>query len=66
MKEAGEHYLGDGLYVSFDGYQIRLRAPRSGGDHEVFLEPPVLEAFLAYAKEIRGDRPPPDRGRTKR
>ena len=33
-----ETYLGDGLYASFDGYQVRLRAPRDGVDHEVFLE----------------------------
>jgi hypothetical protein len=26
-----ETYLGDGAYASFDGYQIRLRAPRSEG-----------------------------------
>jgi hypothetical protein len=43
-------YLGDGLYASFDGYQFCLRAPRDGGDHVVFLEPPVLAAFDAYRK----------------
>lgn len=47
-----EEYLGDGLYASFDGYQIRLRAPRDHGDHEVYLEPPVLKAFLEYAMQI--------------
>jgi len=26
-----EVYLGDGLYASFDGYAIRLRAPRIDG-----------------------------------
>ena len=42
-----EVYLGDGLYCSFDGYQIRLRAPREGGDHEIFLEPGLtLQAFF--------------------
>jgi hypothetical protein len=44
-----EVYLGDGLYASFDGYQIRLRAPRDGGDHEVFLEDGLtLQAFLEF------------------
>jgi len=33
-----ETYLGDGLYASWDGWQVRLRAPREHGDHEVFLE----------------------------
>lgn len=41
-------YLGDGLYASDDGYAITLRAPRAGGDHEVVLEPAVLDAFLRF------------------
>lgn len=44
-----ELYLGDGLYASFDGWQIRLRAPRDGGDHEVFLEPDIFEALASFA-----------------
>ena len=44
-----ETYLGDGLYASWDGYQIRLRAPRDGGDHEVFLEDGLtLQAFFEF------------------
>jgi hypothetical protein len=43
-----ENHLGDGLYASFDGFQVRLRAPREGGDHEVFLEQSTLQAFLQY------------------
>jgi len=45
-----EVYLGDGLYASFDGWQIMLRAPRLNGDHFVALEPSVyraLENFVA-------------------
>jgi hypothetical protein len=54
-----ETYLGDGLYCSFDGYQIRLRAPREHGDHEVFLEAETLQAFLQFLDELpikRGQR----------
>ena len=48
-----ERYLGDGLYVSFDGYQVRLRAPRyETSDHIVFMEPGVLDAFLAWSREL--------------
>lgn len=47
-----ETYLGDGLYVSSDGYQIKLRAPRMGGDHEIFLEPDVLKSFLDYVDKL--------------
>lgn len=44
-----EVYLGDGLYASFDGWQIRLRAPRENGDHEVFLEDGLtLQAFFEF------------------
>lgn len=48
-----EIYLGDGLYASTDGYQIKLRAPRMGGDHEIFLEPSVLKSFLNYAERLK-------------
>ena len=49
---AEETYLGDGLYASFDGWQIRLRAPRIEGDHEVFLEPATLDAFKRYIAKV--------------
>jgi hypothetical protein len=53
-----ETYLGDGLYASWDGYQIRLRAPRDGGDHEVFLEDGLtLQAFFEFLDAL------PKRGR---
>lgn len=50
-----ETYLGDGLYAHFDGYHIRLRAPRENGDHEVALEPPVFDALLEYRERIYAD-----------
>jgi hypothetical protein len=50
---SGETYLGDGLYCSFDGYQIILRAPREGGDHYVALEPQVYEALTAFVATLR-------------
>lgn len=46
-------YLGDGLYVSFDGYQIRLWTERATGTHEVFLEPGTLQNFLRYVEVTR-------------
>ena len=47
-----EVYLGDGLYASFDGWQIMLRAPREGGDHYVALEPAVYKALLRYVARL--------------
>jgi hypothetical protein len=48
-----EEYLGDGLYVYWDGWQIRLRAPRENGDHMVFLEPLVLMELEKYIRRIK-------------
>lgn len=46
-----ETYLGDGLYASFDGFMITLRAPRGPeGDHWVGLEPAVYFALITYAR----------------
>lgn len=50
MTRPVEEYLGDGLYVSFDGFAFWLRAPRENGDHMVALEPRELRAFLEYVK----------------
>ena len=46
-----ETYLGDGLYASFDGYAITLRAPRENGDHVVVLEPDVYKAMIDFYAE---------------
>jgi hypothetical protein len=51
MKE-GERYLGDGLYASFDGWQVILRAPREHGDHYVALEPEVMMSFRRYLEAL--------------
>jgi hypothetical protein len=48
-----ETYLGDGLYASFDGFTIWLRAPREGGDHYVALEPLILSAFLQFVEQLK-------------
>jgi hypothetical protein len=52
QKYSRESYLGDGLYVHFDGYQFWLRAPREYGDHEVALEPPVFDELLKYRAQV--------------
>jgi hypothetical protein len=55
MERPKETYIGDGVYASYDGYYIWLRAPREQGDHEIGLERPVLEALIRYAKRITGE-----------
>jgi hypothetical protein len=46
-----ETHLGDGLYASFDGHQINLRARRNGGDHWLELKPDVFDALLQFHAE---------------
>lgn len=41
----GETYIGDGLYFAIDSGMVRLRAPRFGGDHVIYMEPQVLVEF---------------------
>ena len=51
------HYLGDGLYVDFDGYQIKLYAHDGlRATNVVYLEPRVLEQFFRYVEELKGKR----------
>jgi hypothetical protein len=50
MKQPDETYLGEGLYVSFDGFQFCLRAPRKDGDDVIYLDPTVTLAFNAYVE----------------
>jgi hypothetical protein len=47
-----ESYLGDGLFATFDGWQMILRAPREDGDHWVALEPQTFLALVRFAKSI--------------
>jgi hypothetical protein len=54
MIRDDETYLGDGLYASFDGYQIKLRAPRGYIDDEVFLDAQTLAAFRSWAATLQG------------
>ncbi len=47
-------YLGDGLYVDFDGYQIELYASNGvSKTNQVYLDPSTLQAFLDYVNRLR-------------
>jgi hypothetical protein len=46
-------YLGDGLFVEFDGFQFRLYTERDSGTHEVFLEPHMVAVFLDFVKAAK-------------
>lgn len=52
LKFSQPRYLGDGLYATYDGYQINLFTQE--GD-SVFLEPSVINSFDSYVSEIKND-----------
>lgn len=54
-KYSQKYYLGDGLYVRFDGYHFILSTERENGVHWVGLEPPVFDAFIEYRKQVYDD-----------
>jgi hypothetical protein len=47
-------YLGDGLYASFDGFQVALTA-ENGVEvlEEVFLDSSVIAAFLRFIESLK-------------
>lgn len=49
-----EIYLGDGLYASYNGYSITLRAPREEGNHIVVLDYEIYANLAAFAKKSFG------------
>ena len=52
-----ETCLGDGLYVSFNGSQVILRAPRTEGDHRIALKPDAMIAFQRYLADLAREHP---------
>ena len=46
-------YLGDGVYVGHDGYNIWLAVTRDGRPEQVALEPAVFAELVAYERRLR-------------
>lgn len=49
MSRTHQQYLGDGVYASFDGFQIWLAANHHTND-VIALEPHVVQALFQYGK----------------
>lgn len=48
-NERQKVYLGDGVYVTFDGWSIVLTTENGVSiTNTIFLEPEVIDALLAY------------------
>ena len=52
-RQAEPEYLGDGVYVSFDGYMLRLRTEGIRGIETIYLEPSVYAALVEYVERIK-------------
>jgi len=50
MTAKKEEYLGDGVYVTSDGYHIILDLRAQGSDR-IALEPEVFQRLLQFAKK---------------
>jgi hypothetical protein len=51
QETVGSAYLGDGVYASYDGFQIWLRTTGDNGQH-IALEPRVLIELQLYLKRV--------------
>jgi len=47
-----KRYIGDGVYASFDGYQIWLTTERDGRTHSIALEAETFDALIQYQKDL--------------
>jgi len=41
-------YLGDGVYATFDGYQVWLTTERENGEHKIAIDPYVMACLEEY------------------
>lgn len=61
MKPEGsdQEHIGDGVYVSNDGYQLRLEVPATasstGTEQVIYLAPQVFEELVRYEERMMCD-----------
>lgn len=54
MDTNEKRYLGDGVYVSFDGYQLELiTSDGISTTNTIYLEPRVYSNLLKYVAELK-------------
>ena len=55
-----DRYLGDGVYVSFDGWRVWLDLRGQDGTTRIALEPSVMAALNEYAAEAFREEKKPE------
>jgi hypothetical protein len=49
-----KEYIGDGVYVDFDGFQLRLTTEDGyNATNTIYLEPNVYEHLVAYVERLK-------------
>lgn len=56
MDEFEKRYLGDGVYASFDGYQVWLHINHHEAPPCAALEPSVIDALNRYFRDMTRPR----------
>lgn len=53
IQHPHRQYLGDSVYVDWDGYNIVLQTDNGMGiDQQIFVEPEVFEKLCTYVEEL--------------
>ncbi len=64
MSEQRKQYLGDGAYVSFDGYAVVLTTEDGlNTTNRVVLEPEILSHFEEWVERLRCDLTTPEQAK---
>ena len=56
MSARRKTYIGDGVYAEYDGFGVKLSAPRLYGEHWIYLEPEMLADLYAWYLDKRDAR----------
>jgi hypothetical protein len=58
MASATKQYIGDGVYVDFDGYHVVLTAENGllAITNQIYLEPEVLRELASYVDRLKREK----------
>jgi len=53
MIDKEDTYIGDGIYVAFDGYNLILKTERGGRVEMIYLEPDIWRSLVEMAQAVK-------------